>query len=262
MRSESIRESPQTKNLHFSVSDTGAGIPAEKLHEIFRPFTQADSSIARRYGGTGLGLTISQRLVDLMGGSLQVESNAGQGSTFRFSLPLQVAQDPEAAEPERGEDLNTGFATRYPLEILVADDDRVNLGLITAILKRLGYKPHAVSDGHGVLKAYSRIRPDCILLDMHMPEVDGREAAERIRRVELRTRRPCYISALTANVLPTERLACLNAGMNDFLSKPFKLDHLAEVLKKAFSSPKPETPSRTGRERCRYRPRPALSGQK
>jgi CheY-like chemotaxis protein len=173
-----------------------------------------------------------------MGGSLQVESKPGHGSTFSFCIPLQVARPPEITTPEGAEELNAGFATRYPLEILIADDDRVNLGLITAILKRLGYKPHTVNDGHSVLKAYAQVRPDCILLDMHMPEVDGCEAAERIRRMELSSssRRACYISALTANVLPTERLSCLNAGMNDFLSKPFKLDRLADVLKKAFAA--------------------------
>jgi PAS domain S-box-containing protein len=238
LRTEPVPGTDSVQSLHFSVSDTGAGIPAEKLQEIFRPFTQADSSIARRYGGTGLGLTISQRLVELMGGSLEVESTAGQGATFSFRLPLQNSPAPTVDEAENPTELNASFASRYPLEILVADDDRVNLGLINAILKRLGYKPHTVNDGHGVLKAFSQIRPDCILLDMHMPEVDGCEAAERIRRVELSsgTRRPCYISALTANVLPTERQACLDAGMNDFLSKPFKLDRLADVLKKAFAA--------------------------
>jgi PAS domain S-box-containing protein len=238
LRTEPASEATHLQNLHFQVSDTGNGIPAEKLQEIFRPFTQADSSIARRYGGTGLGLTISQRLVELMGGALQVQSRPGHGSTFSFFLPLEVSPAPHSHEPTRREELNASFATRYPLEILVADDDRVNLGLTTAILKRLGYNPHTVNDGHGVLKAFSRIRPDCILLDMHMPEVDGCEAAERIRRVELSSgaRRPCYISALTANVLPTERVACLNAGMNDFLSKPFKLDRLADVLKRAFEA--------------------------
>lgn len=238
MRSEAAPGTDHVQHLYFSVSDTGAGIPAEKLQEIFRPFTQADSSIARRYGGTGLGLTISQRLVELMGGSLQVESKPGQGSTFSFSLTLQAAPPPDTTKPEHGEELNATFASRYPLEILVADDDHVNLGLISAILKRLGYHPHTVGNGHGVLKAYSQLRPDCILLDMHMPEVDGCEAAERIRRVELSSgaRRACYISALTANVLSTERAACLNSGMNDFLSKPFKLDQLAEVLKRASAA--------------------------
>jgi PAS domain S-box-containing protein len=238
MRSGPASGKDGTHDLYFSVSDTGAGIPTEKLQEIFRPFTQADSSIARRFGGTGLGLTISQRLVDLMGGSLHVESRPGQGSTFSFSITLQATPAPDATAREQGDELNAKFALRYPLEILVADDDRVNLGLISAILKRLGYNPHTVGDGHGVLKAYSQLHPDCILLDMHMPEVDGCEAAERIRQIELSSgaRRASYISALTANVLSTERNACLNAGMNDFLSKPFKLDRLAEVLKKAFAA--------------------------
>ena len=238
LRTEPLPGSANLRNLHFCVSDTGNGIPAEKLQEIFRPFTQADSSIARRYGGTGLGLTISQRLVELMGGSLEAQSRPGYGSTFSFCLPLEISPAPHSDEPIPRDALNASFATRYPLEILVADDDRVNIGLTTAILRRLGYKPHTVHDGHGVLKAFSKLRPDCILLDMHMPEVDGCEAAERIRRVELAAgaRRPCYISALTANVLPTERQACLDAGMNDFLSKPFKLDRLADILKKAFEA--------------------------
>jgi PAS domain S-box-containing protein len=237
-RADAASETDPVQRLHFSVSDTGEGIPSEKLREIFRPFTQADSSIARRYGGTGLGLAISQRLVELMGGSLQVQSQTGQGSTFTFSIPLQLSPAPLVDDRERPGSLDASFASRYPLDILVADDDRVNLGLITAILKRLGYEPRTVNDGHGVLKAFAQSRPDCILLDMHMPEVDGCDAAARIRRIELSSGapRPCYISALTANVLPTERMACLKAGMNDFLSKPFKLHQLAEVLKKAFAA--------------------------
>lgn len=249
MRSETLGGPNELMRLRFAVSDTGSGIPVEKLREIFRPFTQADSSIARRYGGTGLGLTISQRLVELMGGSLQVESKAGTGSTFSFTVPMRASAPPPEPSRAAGAALDARFAQQYPLEILVADDDRTNLGLIKAILKRLGYLAHTVPDGHGALKAFAQVRPDCVLLDMHMPEVDGCEVAKRIRRLEQSSgaAKPCYISALTANVLPNERQACLDAGMNDFLSKPFKPDLLAEVLKKAFANKQPDRGSTSGK---------------
>lgn len=230
------------KRLEFSVADTGMGISREKLAHIFKPFMQGDSSIARRYGGTGLGLAISKRLVELMGGNLRAESQDGQGSTFLFSVlvaePEMATNVPSLGAGGREEPLDENFAKQHPLRILVAEDDAVNLRLVHAVLKKLGYNPIEVHDGREAVEAYKKLRPECVLLDMQMPEMDGVQAAESIRAYEREAEViiPTFISALTANVLLAEREICREAGMDDFLGKPLRIDALAVILRRAYEA--------------------------
>jgi PAS domain S-box-containing protein len=221
--------------FRFIVRDTGPGVPPEKLKTVFEPFVQADSSIARRFGGTGLGLTIAHRLVRLMGGHLEARSQLGQGSEFGFELPLERDARPRAPEVARPGGMEETFAIRHPLDILVAEDDFVNRRLIGKVLERLGYTASTASDGEETLVKYCERPPQCILMDMHMPGMDGIEATRRIRELEADhgERVPVFISALTANVLPAEKERCFEAGMDDYLAKPLDIEALRRVLERA-----------------------------
>ncbi len=230
--------------LEFSVRDTGPGIAPEDVARVFEPFTQADSTIARRYGGTGLGLSISKSLVGLMGGLLEVKSRFGEGSTFGFSLPFRVAEAGKSvSDPLAATALDASFATRHPLKILVADDDQINLKLSRMLLEKLGYRPRVAANGMDAVDLYWAEKSDCILMDMQMPVMSGPEATRRIRAGERENDvgAHVFISALTANVLPAERVLCEDAGMDDFLSKPLRLDALAALLARAHASRRPET---------------------
>jgi PAS domain S-box-containing protein len=221
--------------IRFIVRDTGPGIPPEKLKSVFEPFVQADSSIARRFGGTGLGLTIALRLVGLMGGRLEVCSRPGHGSEFFFELPLDVDERPFRSHKADILDADTHFAEKHPLDILVAEDDAVNRRLICKVLERLGYTPMTACDGEETLTRYCEHRPQCILMDMQMPGVDGVEATRHIRQLEADrgTQPRVFISALTANVLPNEKARCFEAGMDDYLAKPLDIAALCRVLELA-----------------------------
>lgn len=219
----------------FTVRDTGVGIAPEQIERVFQPFTQADSSIARRHGGAGLGLSISRRLTELIGGRLAVHSVPGQGSEFTITVPLQLAREVAAESQNARENLDEEFAARHPLRILLVEDDHVNRRLLQALIRRLGYQPLVAGNGREAIHAYETERPDCILMDLQMPEVDGIEATATIRDREraAATHPPAFISALTANIFPADRQRCFEAGMDDYLNKPVKIATLAEVLVKA-----------------------------
>jgi signal transduction histidine kinase/AmiR/NasT family two-component response regulator len=221
--------------LRFEVSDTGIGMDEEAIKRLFQRFTQADSSTTRRYGGTGLGLAISSRIVGVMGGRIEVNSAPGKGSVFYFTLPFKpvsVAPGPGAAPSAR--------LARLGLRVLVVEDNLMNRRIIGAQLDELGCQHAMAVDGEQALVALQRdALPDVILMDCHMPNLDGWEATRRVRAwanapeaTELQrtiSRRP--IIALTAAALPEERKRCLDAGMNDFVSKPVKLGELHQALK-------------------------------
>jgi PAS domain S-box-containing protein len=234
----SLRRGKETSRLEFLVSDTGPGIAPEKIASIFQPFTQADSSLTRRHGGTGLGLTISLRLAELMGGTLTVESHPGEGAEFLLALPLAEAASGNTGTPtDSPVTLDPEFATKHPLRVLVVEDDKVNLRLIQTILKRLGYETHAASNGAEAVEVFREIKPDCILMDLQMPELDGIEATRAIREIEKASgRKKCaYIAALTADIIPVDRKHCFEAGMNTYLSKPVKIAAIAATLVEASS---------------------------
>ncbi len=210
--------------LRFTVSDTGIGITPEQQARLFQLFTQADNSMVRRYGGTGLGLAISRRIVERMGGHLQVHSTPGQGATFSFELSLPVA--PAAPPPPPG-------AARPPVpqarRILIVDDVEVNRRVQAAMLRRLGYACDEADSGAAAVRACAAHRYDLVFMDCHMPDLDGYEATRRIRATESPGHR-ARIVALTADVLHDTPHYCHAAGMDDHLGKPLTLEALARFL--------------------------------
>jgi signal transduction histidine kinase/CheY-like chemotaxis protein len=214
--------------LQFEVSDTGIGIAPEKQREIFDPFSQADGATTRKFGGTGLGLTISARLVKLMGGELQVESRPGAGSRFYFALRL-----PPAEMPVRESCPNAAARESLPrLRVLVAEDNPVNCRLVEAILRRQGHSVCVAHDGREAFDAFRAEPFNLVLMDMQMPEVDGLEATRSIRRWELENAAPRVpVVALTANALPSDRTACLDSGMDGYLAKPLRIDELLWTMR-------------------------------
>ncbi len=215
--------------LLFAVRDTGIGIPVEKQATIFQPFQQADSSITRRYGGTGLGLTISSQLIGMMGGRLQVESDSGHGSIFHFSVPFRLALKDAALAPGKRLVLTQA---KQALTILLAEDNAVNRMLAVRLLTKVGHNVIVAENGRAALDSWLAERPDLILMDMQMPVMDGVEATQLIRQHEAAgdLAPPTPIIALTANAMSSDREKCLQAGMNDFLSKPFNTQDLLDVL--------------------------------
>ncbi|MEW5849369.1 MAG: ATP-binding protein [Myxococcota bacterium] len=219
---------PGPAGVQFEVRDTGIGIDPAGQAQLFTPFTQLDNGLARRRGGTGLGLAISRRLVELMGGTIQLESTPGAGSTFRFSIPAPPAPD-SAPEPQPSEEPTE---SRPPLRVLLVDDNAANQLVLVSMLEHLGYRPDVAESGHDALAAIRERRYDVVLMDMQMPEMDGLEATRQLHAMLPREEVP-WVVALTANVLDEQRAQCLAAGMHDFLAKPVDLRTLAEALKRA-----------------------------
>jgi hypothetical protein len=227
--SVTLRAELKDEQLHFIVTDTGIGIAADRLAAIFEPFTQADASMTRRFGGTGLGTTISKQLVELMGGRIWAESEPGRGTTFHVMLPLVLARF--APQQPR---VRTAAALP-PLRVLVADDVPQNQELLQLLLARRGHTMTAVSDGAAVVDVAGRESFDVILMDFQMPTIDGLTATRLIRQQAQEAGRPRVpIIAMTASVLAEHRRASVDAGMDGFASKPvdwFALSHeIARVL--------------------------------
>ncbi|MFZ5441427.1 MAG: ATP-binding protein [Myxococcota bacterium] len=213
--------------VRVAVSDTGIGIAPEGLARLFEPFVQVDGSITRRYGGTGLGLVISRRLAEQMGGKLSVQSLPGSGSTFTVELPLaETAAPPEALPaPEPGADEQTGASLR----VLVAEDNPVNALVARTLLVREGHEVTVVTTGSQAVQHTLEQRFDLVLMDVQMPDLDGLEATRRIRAAEQGRRTPIW--ALTANAMKGDLEQCHEAGMDDFVSKPVELRVLREKLR-------------------------------
>jgi signal transduction histidine kinase/DNA-binding NarL/FixJ family response regulator len=206
--------------LRFAVRDTGIGIPADRMDRLFKPFSQADSSMSRLYGGTGLGLVICQRLAERLGGRMWAESEPGCGSVFFFTIrcrPAPIMLSPTPVEPAVL--ASPRLADHLPLRILLAEDNSVNQRVGLLMLERMGYLADVAGNGVEVLEALCRQPYDLILMDIQMPGLDGLETTRRIRSEFPRDWQPRII-AMTANVLRDQREACLIAGMDDFLQKP------------------------------------------
>jgi len=219
--------------LRFAVSDTGIGIPEEACRRLFEEWSQVDHSPTRRFGGTGLGLAISKRIVNAMDGEIGVESMSGQGSTFWFTVALPAAGEvmSEAARAE---------APMPALRILVAEDNLVNQQVALGLLRRQGHQVDAVGDGRAAVLAASARPYDVVLMDVHMPVMDGLEATREIRRLPGEQGRVPII-ALSASVLPEEVEPCLAAGMNAYLPKPIDPVALAATLGRWCHAPVPST---------------------
>jgi signal transduction histidine kinase/ActR/RegA family two-component response regulator len=214
--------------MHFTVSDSGIGIDSAALDRLFKPFTQADTSMSRRYGGTGLGLAISMRLAQAMGGTLQVQSKLNHGTTFRLILPCRLPELAVATPrtPEAVQFVTPSLRGR----VLVVEDDSVNQQVIDLFLKKMNLTPAFAPDGEAAIATATSETFDIVLMDCQLPGIDGLEATRRIRQ-KLQGR-PLTIVALTANASTHVREACLAAGMNDFLSKPVRFELLATLLQR------------------------------
>ena len=221
----------------IEVQDTGTGIPREKIEDIFEKFTQADSSITRKYGGTGLGLAITRRLVEIHHGQIQVESELGQGSTFRVILPFEPAFLPT---PKPNPVLAPAAADRGArARLLLVEDNLVNQKVVQAMLRKKGYSIDIAQDGQEALAKLDAalVAYDVVLMDVQMPVMDGLEATRALRRNPRWEKLP--VIAMTAHAMRGDRERCLDAGMNGYLATPVQPGHLVSTIER-YLSPKSE----------------------
>jgi hypothetical protein len=209
--------------LAFSVSDTGIGMDGATRARLFQRFSQGDESTSRRYGGTGLGLEISRELARLMGGDIEVQSEPGRGSRFTLRLPLAEAEAAAAAPAP------APAPSGARLRLLVAEDNEVNREVLAAMIGALGHEATFARDGQDALDAAREREFDLVLMDLHMPRLDGLDATRAIRSLP-GAAAAVPIVALTADAFDETRARCTAAGMNGFLSKPVSLDQLAQTL--------------------------------
>ena len=225
--------------LHVIVRDTGLGIPPDRIGRLFESFSQADVSISRRFGGTGLGLAISRRLAEAMGGTLSAESEGipGKGSTFHMTMATReaaVVLPGESTRESDALDLDPERASRHPLRILLVEDNAVNQKLALRLLSQMGYQADVAANGIEAVEAVERQEYDLVLMDVQMPEMDGLQATR-----EIRASQPDdgpRIVAMTANAMDGDREACFEAGMDDYVSKPIRVDELVAAIESSPAS--------------------------
>ena len=218
--------------LLFSVSDSGIGIPKQKQDLIFEAFSQADGSTTRKYGGTGLGLTISARLVDLMKGKIWVESEHGHGSTFYFTAKFEGVREQHPADAVSGADSMRNPIPEAPLHILLAEDNLINQKVAIRLLQKHGHTVELATTGREAVAAAAERTFDLILMDVQMPEMSGFEATAIIREREKTTGSHVPIVAMTAHAMAGDRERCIQAGMDDYIAKPVDAKNLYAVLSK------------------------------
>lgn len=236
IRAQVVRHDGDCARIRFSVSDTGIGIPPDKLGTMFERYTQADASTARKYGGTGLGLSICKSLVALMGGDILVSSEVGKGSVFSFELPFKAeavaagagttAPAPVTAPAETSVDPLKG------MRVLVAEDNEHNQLLIELLLKKQGVECTLVKNGAEAVENLRQNNYDLIFMDLEMPVMGGFEAVAAIRREEQETGARRIIVALSAHPPDEQRERCIAAGMDEYLVKPFNVKALQATLRR------------------------------
>ncbi len=226
----------------LDVADTGSGIPAEKVPLIFEKFTQADSSISRKYGGTGLGLAITKRLVELQGGQIRVESRVGRGSTFTVEIPFEAAPaEAPTVEPRREQ--QTAAPAAKQARLLLVEDNAVNQRVVLAMLRKKNYAIDVANNGQEALDKLERASEpyNLILMDVQMPVLDGLETTKAIRRNNDWDNLP--IVAMTAHAMIGDRERCLQAGMNAYVSKPVQQAGLIAVIEQYLASGTGQSPA-------------------
>ncbi len=257
LRAVFLSQTDDDVDIQFEVRDTGIGIPREKKNTIFESFSQVDSSLTRRFGGTGLGLSITAQLVQMMGSRIDVESEPGKGSTFRFVLTLPKAKDQETEElpdfslyltheninREKPEEMQTlpepEPDSENEIRILIVEDNVINQRVAKRMVENMGFKTEIANNGQEALDMLSERYYDLILLDVQMPVLDGLRTAQKIRIREMNTGRHIPIIAMTAHAQKEDRDRCLEAGMDDYISKPINMKILQEKIH-AYLKPKIE----------------------
>ena len=225
MIDESLQE------LHFAVSDTGIGISEENIQSLFIPFTQIDSTATRKHSGTGLGLSICRKIIEEMGGRIWVESELGKGSTFKFIIPVQINLVRKSQQPQQRNAAGAISGSEIkPLKMLVAEDNNMNQLLATKMFKKIGYIIEIANNGKEAVEMTAKYDYDLVFMDIHMPEMDGIEATQRILNSG-RAKVPIII-AMTANAVKEAEAEYLQLGMKDIVTKPFTIDQLRKVLEK------------------------------
>jgi PAS domain S-box-containing protein len=226
----------EISEIQVEIIDTGIGIPFSRLPKLFKPFSQIDSSTSRRFGGSGLGLSICKHLVELMGGRIGVNSIEGKGSRFWFCLPLKRAQ--AVSQKEETAQVKPEVIASKGVKILVAEDNLINQKIIAGLLENLGYEVSVVENGREVLEAVEEQSFAAIFMDCQMPELDGYETTAALREREgSQGLAPIPIVALTASAIKGDRERCLAVGMNDYIAKPVKKADLITVLLRWLDAP-------------------------
>jgi PAS domain S-box-containing protein len=238
-----VRVAPGAGGITFTITDTGIGIPMKKRQLLFRPFSQVDDSNTRQYGGLGLGLVISRELVELMGGTLTCDSTEGVGSSFSFTIPFQLpdivtTQVPTHSHPTFNTDTTPVIHQERAARVLVVEDDATNRALIHLALRRQKIDADTAIHGRDALEKWANNQYDLIIMDIQMPVMDGITATRAIREQERVHGGHIPILALTAHAYRTDREWCLNAGMDDYLSKPVDLNELIETVRRLLASEK------------------------
>lgn len=219
------------QELHFAVSDTGIGISEENIQTLFIPFNQIDSTATRKFSGTGLGLSICRKIIEEMGGRIWVESQLGKGSTFKFIIPVQVNLVRKTQQQPQQNTAGTISGTEIkPLKMLVAEDNNMNQLLATKMFKKIGYIIEIANNGKEAVEMTNKYDYDLVFMDIHMPEMDGIEATEKILNSG-KAKIPIII-AMTANAVKEAEAEYLQLGMKDIVTKPFTIEQLRKVLEK------------------------------
>lgn len=217
----------QHSSLKFAVSDTGIGIPKEKQSRLFKDFSQVDTSTSRKYGGTGLGLVITQRIIELMNGSVGFESKQGKGSRFFMQIPYRPVENKKLQNSEHSPE-NSHHQTNKPLRLLLVDDNQVNRLVGQKLISRLGHQVDCAEDGFSAIDIMKNQNAlyDLIFMDIQMPDLNGYETTQILRKENIQI----PIVALTANTSDEDKQMAMNAGMDGFLSKPFQLKDIEHLL--------------------------------
>ena len=218
-----VKEEKESYTIAISVADTGIGIAREQQDDIFKLFSQADDSSTRNYGGTGIGLSLCQKLSLLLGGQISVSSELGRGSTFSFEFKVRASKKQSSDVPLETEKEDDN------LNILLVEDNSINQDIAVRFLNLLGFNPDTALNGNVACEKVLEKNYDLILMDCHMPELDGYDATKKIRNFE-NIKQPIIV-ALTANAMEGEREKCLSVGMNDYVTKPISLKKLKDTLK-------------------------------
>jgi PAS domain S-box-containing protein len=233
LKIDRIDSSKQFVKLRFSVADTGIGISPEEMDKIFESFSQIDGSLTKKHGGTGLGLVISRRLIEMMGGDLRVKSKKGKGSMFSFTLTFNVTKRAGAKKDSMKPKI---LETSKPgASILLVEDDEVNQKVIGRMLEKMGYQPDVVDSGRNALKRIEQKEYDLCLMDIQMPDLDGIQTAAMIRKDEQGTGRHMPIVAITAYALQGDRERFLAMGMDEYIAKPFRMADLSQLLERLLT---------------------------